>query len=410
MSVLRWAFPSYFAARAWFDQRFTAGGKTCVLMLAVGLFPVLQSASGITALFAAFAALMTVAALVNFVFRPRMRLRLSGRQAVDCGDEVDVTMHISNGHWLTAYDLQLKLMADPRLWQVVECRQSVGLIEPAESISIVVRLRTLRRGVFAWPRLEVTSTFPFHLLRARTLASASGELVVYPCRPSRSQLPVDEMMAILAGDHGDRLARVGDSTDYLGNSEFRPGMRVRRWDYRSWARLNRPIVREHEEPRRTTVVLVVDTLVPEANSTAEPDPQFEAVLSAAATVMDGCAWHDITIEQLVLGSQTVLGDEAGAVDVTTGLEALARAKPQDEETFSKLDESVRSSLTSGFIVAVLSRWDSQRDELCRGFAKTGCPWIGLLIWTDSEPPPESLPEEVSAVRWPILRPTDGAFR
>src|SRR5262245_11844533 len=106
MSVLRWAFPSFFAVLRWFNKRFTAGGKTCVVVPAPCLLPILQSASSLTALFAAIAALMTISAILNLVHRPRLRLRISGVQAISCGDEVGVTLRLANYSRLAAYDLE----------------------------------------------------------------------------------------------------------------------------------------------------------------------------------------------------------------------------------------------------------------------------------------------------------------
>ena len=73
-----------------------------------------------------------------------------------------------------------------------------------------------------------------------------------------------ERLASLAVDGTNSRPRAGDSSEYLGSRDYQPGMRVRRWDYRSWARLGRPVVREYEEPQRKSIVLIVDTLVPAA--------------------------------------------------------------------------------------------------------------------------------------------------
>ncbi len=51
----------------------------------------------------------------------------------------------------------------------------------------------------------------------------------------------------------------GDALDYTGSREYQVGMPVRRWDFTSWARLGRPIVREFQSPSIQLVTLIVDT-------------------------------------------------------------------------------------------------------------------------------------------------------
>jgi len=406
MSVLRWDFPSFFAACRWFDRRLTTGGKTCAIVLLIGSFPSLQSATSLAQLFAMFVALIAVSAVVNFLYWPRLGVRLDAVPAVNCGDQVAVTVHLANRHWLTAYDLELKVAPEPNFWQVSASSFAVAIQRAAEeSYSVILLPR--RRGVFSWPPLEVTSTFPFHLWRASSIVNAAGELVVYPARPPYLHLPLDRWLAGITADRAESLPRIGDSSDYLGNREYRPGMRVRRWDYRSWARLNRPIIREYEEAQRKSVVLFLDIFVPSADVGVEPSGHFEAVLSAAAAVIDACAWHGLTLEQLILGDQAIPETAAVGVAQTAGLESLARATPASDQDFSAMPRAVRLSRACGFAIVVLSRWDSRREELCGELRNRGGPWLGLLIVEDNEPLATDLPDEVILLRSPTLEPLVG---
>src|SRR5262245_48274133 len=118
MSVLRWAFPTFFAARRWFDERLTPSGKTCVILLTLCLIFVLQTGSSVGQLFAMFVALLAVSAVANLIYRPRLKARLDAGRAVASGEEVSVTLRLSNLHWLPAYDLAVTFAEQPRVWRV----------------------------------------------------------------------------------------------------------------------------------------------------------------------------------------------------------------------------------------------------------------------------------------------------
>jgi len=401
MSVLRWAFPSFCAAYRWADSRLTTGGKWCGLILLICSIPVLQASGSVTPLFAMFASLMLVSAVANFAFRPGLVVKVNAVSAVHCGDDVAINVHVQNRRNLTAYDVELKFAPDLDFRPGTRCCHRFGPIERGGGATFDATLRPRRRGVLAWPKLEVTSTFPFHLMRTTSIVRAPGELIVYPFRPPDVWLPIGKWFPTLAADAAETLPRAGSSSDYASSREYHAGMSVRRWDYRSWARLNRPVVREYDEPKLKRVILIVDTFTPSGTGLDEPNGQFEAVLSAAAATMDACAWHGMVIEQMFVGNREAANANPLTVDEPAGLEALARADPVSESALLKLLAIVRSSLAAGFVIAVLSRWDSLRQELCSELRQQGCPWGALLILHGADPRPATLPEEVIALEWPM---------
>src|SRR5262245_28437750 len=176
MSVVRWAFQSFFAAYQWIDSRLTIGGKTCAIVLLICCIPVLQSTASVTPLFAVFFALMLVSAVANFAFWPRVTVKVTAVPTVNCGDEILANISVTNQHWLAAYDLDVELLPDLRIWQVSPRIHHAMEIERGESGCFGATLRPRRRGVFGWPGFAVTTTFPFHLIRAASVVDPRGEL------------------------------------------------------------------------------------------------------------------------------------------------------------------------------------------------------------------------------------------
>ena len=62
-------------------------------------------------------------------------------------------------------------------------------------------------------------------------------------------------------------------------------MPVRRWDFSSWARLGRPIIREFQSPSIQSVTLIVDTSLGPTAAGDAPDATLERLLSLAATLI-----------------------------------------------------------------------------------------------------------------------------
>jgi hypothetical protein len=55
-------------------------------------------------------------------------------------------------------------------------------------------------------------------------------------------------------------AAQGDQIHYIGSREYREGVPVRNWDFSSWARLGKPILREFSSPASRSVRIVVDNI------------------------------------------------------------------------------------------------------------------------------------------------------
>lgn len=140
----------------------------------------------------------------------------------------------------------------------------------------------LRRGVFDGSDVELSTAAPFGLLRTRKRVEVPGRLIVHPVRID-VDFPLPETPAVTADD-ALAVSRAGNGEVFAGVRDYRPGDQ-RRWiHWRTTARTGRLAVREHEEPARSPVVLVV------AGFGADHDA--EHVACAAASVGVYALAHD----------------------------------------------------------------------------------------------------------------------
>ena len=177
-------------------------------------------------------------------------------------------------------------------------------------------------------------------------------------------------------------------------------MPVRRWDYASWARVGKPIVREYQSEQTRLVSIFVDTF-DSTNKSKRSDERFESLLSLAASLTDELTEMQFTIEHLLLGSneaQRPDNDEIGGLqrdDVFREL-ALAETEP-NENLVSALshDESVLPDVS--FLFVLLSTWDDQRSEMLRRVNSNRNYVKPILVVQHSEDLPVNLPEEIEVV-------------
>lgn len=133
----------------------------------------------------------------------------------------------------------------------------------------------LRRGVFDSSEVTLRTAAPFGLVTTRKTVTVSSRLIVHPALVDVSSFPLPETAAQTADD-ALAVARAGHGEVFAGVRDYRPGDQ-RRWiHWRTTARTGQLAVREHEEPARSPVVLVVAGL--------RADHAAEHVASAAASI------------------------------------------------------------------------------------------------------------------------------
>src|SRR5690606_17421882 len=113
-------------------------------------------------------------------------------------------------------------------------------------------------------------------------------------------------------------SKVGESPEYIGSREYRTGDPARDIDYRSWARLARPVVRESQEEYFCRVALILDTYVSRwTRMPREGHEPMEAAVSLTAAVADALTRGEHVIDIFAAGPEIHVfraGRHAASVD------------------------------------------------------------------------------------------------
>ncbi len=293
-------------------------------------------------MFAACVSTLAVGLIFNQFLRPRLHLDLSLPRCVEAGQRFDFKLHLRNRRIVPAMQLVAELK--PKLKrdilhrfhsrfrnrfaairlpesgdsEVLSAPISISMIPPRELVTAEAAMKFERRGLQQIPELRVKSYFPFALFESSKNLSSHAIIAV---TPKLMQVGDDGLNSNQLADFAGWARRIAafDTYEYSGSREYQVGTPVRRWDFNSWARLGRPIVREFQSPGMRTVTLMVDTASnPHANTES-----IERVLSFAATTVTELWQRSIQVQMMITSEPVRPADtHQRPWNVTSDLESM----------------------------------------------------------------------------------------
>lgn len=255
-------------------------------------------------------------------------------------------------------------------------------LEPGEETRVTVELIPLRRGVVRFNDLRLLLPDPFGLFqRCRHITAPDATLLVLPRRFPLPPIELPGGAAFkISGEANTNV--IGNSGEFVGLRDYRPGDPLRQIHWKSWARTGRPIVKELEDTHYPRFGLIVDTL-----STDRDDSRFEDVISVAASFAASLDTGDSLLDLMFIKNEAHRVTAGRGVERAEKLlEVLAGVTPQRSEDFNALSRLVlrhRDNLTSSLII--LNGWDDSRAEFLKSLAQGGVTCVPLIIGTGSAP-------------------------
>lgn len=342
--------------------------------------------------FCSLLALYCVAWCANMAARPRLDVVVRLPTQGVAGQELRGSVRLTNRGRLTARDVMLHAYDLPPGVRLTNADVSVTRLKPGESVRLRLGLHFERRGTYRLPMLWAPTTFPFNLFRAGSSAAPLGQVVVVPAFQPLATLEVPCGTRYQPGGLAQSL-RVGESCEYIGNREYIPGEPARRLDFRSWARLAKPVVREYQEEYYSRVAVLLDTHVPARQARRKrPLPRLEAAVSLTAAVADKLRDTDALVDFFAAGPDVYVFHAERRTDFFGQmLEVLACVGPHGGRPFETLlpvlaDHWERLSAA----VCILLDWDEDRRALLEALAGAGCQVKAIIV--RCEPPSLSLEE------------------
>jgi uncharacterized protein (DUF58 family) len=239
-----------------------------------------------------------------------------------------------------------------------------------------MEITPLRRGVIRLHDLRVLLPDPFGLFQkcVRVKAPAATLMVL----PRRHPLPPIELPGGAAfkitGETNTNA--IGNSGEFVGLRDYRPGDPLRQIHWKSWARTGRPIVKELEDTFYPRYALVLDTL-----STDRTDVRFEEAVAVAASFASAIDTSESLLDLMFIKNEAHIVTAGRGLDRAEKLlEVLAGVTPERSGDFKALAQLVlkhRDDLTSCLVI--LNGWDETRAELLRTLTNAGVVCAPIVI-------------------------------
>ncbi len=332
-------------------------------------------------LLVALASMMIGVFLTNAVFAfttpRRLEVRRHPPKHIFAGEPFTMEVSISNARrrvavWTITIRDRLARAARPRsLAQATHVDSFVMRVNPQETQRASYRCMLPHRGRYSVGPLEISSGFPFGLVRGRRRVSGVDELVVYPRLGRLTPQWDQKMKSQLAGEDFAGQRRGWNDGDYYGIREWRSGDAQRWIHWRATARLNELAVRQFEQrDSRETVVLLDlwrgDRYGPEQQKVVERAVSFfatvisEACSQNAGRLLAGAAAEKHLV-RLAAASPTLMWE---------WLQWLATHEPSRENQFPLvLAEMQRRTPPGAELVVISTRTEETLSALLEGPAR-----------------------------------------
>lgn len=261
-----------------------------LVILAVGLAAGGRPNNLLIWVFSFLLAAMLVSGFVSgFMMMPVRAMRIEPRRG-RVGEPLLVRYEISNhARWIPAYDLRVDESARDGLPALEPMGHAwVMHVGPGERFHAEAVFRPVRRGLVRLASFEVSTSFPFGLMRKALRFEQQGDVLVHPeIRALRGEL----LARVTSGGlGGHRLSRdPGGFDDFFGVREYRPGDSVRSIAWKRLAGTGRlaTIERSRAVPPRVRVLLDLRTRTADLRTTEGEDArelEERAVVMAASFI------------------------------------------------------------------------------------------------------------------------------
>ncbi|MBV9464261.1 MAG: DUF58 domain-containing protein [Verrucomicrobiae bacterium] len=402
------AYRLFSAARTFIDRRLTRIGVLAAAGLAASAALGIDTNVSVTyQVFSMLAGCFAVGLAYGLTFHPRFRATRRLPRFGTAGEPLEYTLAVENLRARPARGLGwLEKVADPKtgLREFIERRELGGPDEtwwrrevrafsvrnrrsanihpgslpplPASGrVETPASLLPLRRGYLHFQSLSLTRTDPLGLWRSAKDFQLPQSVLILPRRYPVPPLRLAGRRSYQPG--GVALSgAVGESEEFVGLRDYRPGDPPRRIHWKSWAKTGRPIVRECEDEFFVRYALVLDTF------SGNRDPQrFEDAVSVAASFACAVDTQETLLDLMFVGNEAFCFTAGrGVAPVEKMLEVLACAPSRDDENFGELDTLVERhlSLLSGCMLVLLD-WDERRRRLVERLSANGVPILAVVM-------------------------------
>jgi uncharacterized protein (DUF58 family) len=405
-------FYTSYSVTQWFKRRFTGLGMGIVICLVISAaigFDTKQTLA--YQIFAFLLAMLIIAMVCNLRFRDRLTVERTLPKFGTVGVRLQYSIIVENRTANQQIALQLaENFGDPRphrtelnkylhsfprkgrfisltvlysRWlQLIKRKQgattkaiALPTIAPRSSVKAMLQLMPLRRGVIRLAGVIISHPDPLGLFNACQIISVPQSILILP---KRYQIPSFKLSGVRRTQSGNvsLASSVGDSEEFISLRDYRPGDPLRKIHWKSWAKIDKPVVKEEQAEFFVRHGLILDTF-----QTEESNEILEEAISVAASFACDFQTQESLLDLMFVGEQTYCFTSGRGLGNTEQMLAiLASVQGCLDQDFGSLTAKVieRISLLSGCICVLIS-WDDARKKLVRYLESLKVPTLVLVI-------------------------------
>jgi len=276
----------------------------------------------------------------------------------------------------------------PRLMNLIQQRRG-GFIQSGDNFSIPASgqyrvsntLVPVHRGYLSFANVRLIKPDPFGLVNSVRNFPVKDKLLIFPryINLGKVNLPGSRKYQ----PQGRALSNaVGESEEFLSLRDYRAGDPLKKIHWKSFARLNTPVIKEYHDEYCVRQGLILDTL-----NSVKNDSLFEDAVSAATSFAMSCIQQDSILDLMFVGDKFYrFSAGRGSMTLENMLEILACVQPTDRDNLDELQQLTVNYINECSVyICILLDWDERRKKLIRTLRQNGITVLCVIITSAARP-------------------------
>ena len=252
---------------------------------------------------------------------------------------------------------------------------TVDYIAEKSELETTVQLTPLRRGYLYFDKTRLAQAEPLGLFQAQKILNNKDSLLILPRLYKTPRLNLQGKRTY---QHGgvNNASTVGESQEFISLRDYHPGDPIRSIHWRSFAKLNKPIVKEYQDEYFTRYGLILDTFLDNKSELI-----FEDAVSVAASFMTAQKEQDALLDLMFVGNNTYrFTSGRGLAGAENILEVLACVEPVHESNISQVERMIQQySRECSAFICILLDLDETRLRLIKALSTLNIPAKFILL-------------------------------
>ncbi len=237
----------------------------------------------------------------------------------------------------------------------------------------------VHRGYLEFSGIRLSKPDPLGLANAIRHFPVRDKLLIFPRYVSLGKI-------ILPGSRkyqprGRAISgTVGESEEFLSLREYRAGDPLKKIHWKSFARLNTPVIKEYHDEYCVRQGLILDTW-----NLGKDDSLFEVAVSTAASFAISCIQQDSILDLMFVGDKPYRFNAGrGSMTLQNMLEVLACVSPSGDNNLEQLQRLTIDCIDECSVyICVLLAWDEARKKLIRTLRQHGMTVLCVVMVQDA---------------------------